>query len=375
MICSFCHHENPDTNHFCGNCGLAITGQALPPEEELDIPEFNPEDGLPAPTVKETDRPVATHVEDTPVPTISGPSFLGLTDSSDVDDKSYLLDEEEPHRGRTGWIVFSAVAVIVLSVIGWIEWRAYQTGKVEIPFLKSSSGDQPKEAEQAQVTTPDGTPSTTASNPAATDNSAETKIASDSSTATPAENANGSNSTASESSSSPTPTTSAGENPAATSSPSKATTPEPVTHAPTPAATKPEEAKPQTPAPTREKEVAATKPKPAAAAKVEAKPADPHQNKMLILGQNYLYGRGVQRNCQQALTYFQEAAKEDNAPAMTQLGAMYASGNCVTMSRPNAYRWFARAGNADPHNQWIQRSLNMMWRDMTPEERRSVSNR
>lgn len=374
MICSFCHHENPDTNHFCGNCGLAITGQALPPEEELDIPEFNAEDGLPATTVKEPDRPVATHVEESPVPSISGPSFLGLTDSSDVDDKSYLLDEEEPRRGRTGWIVFSAVAVIVLSVIGWIEWRAYQTGKVEIPFLKSSSGEQPKEAEQAQATTPESAPSTTASNPASTDNSAEAKPTADSGNGSSSEtSSSGSNPATSESPASPTPEPGSAAGTPASTSP---TTPETPTRTPA-AATKPEAPKPQPSAPTHEKEASSVpaKPKPAAAEKAEAKPADPRQNKMLILGQNYLYGRGVQRSCQQALTYFQEAAKEDNAPAMTQLGAMYASGNCVTMSRPAAYRWFARAGNADPHNQWIQRSLNMMWRDMTPEERRSVSNR
>ncbi len=95
---------------------------------------------------------------------------------------------------------------------------------------------------------------------------------------------------------------------------------------------------------------------------------------MLQLGENYLYGKGVPRNCQQAKTYFESAARENNAPAMSHLGAMYAAGNCVPMNRRLAYQWFVRASNSDPHNPWIQRSMNMLWRDMSSDERASVSN-
>jgi TPR repeat protein len=111
----------------------------------------------------------------------------------------------------------------------------------------------------------------------------------------------------------------------------------------------------------------------AARAASEEPDADPHANKMLLLGEKYLYGQGVARNCNQALVYFRAAADEDNAPAMSHLGAMYASGNCVTMNRATAYSWFARAGNADPNNQWLTRNLNMLWRDMTPQERATVN--
>jgi TPR repeat protein len=113
---------------------------------------------------------------------------------------------------------------------------------------------------------------------------------------------------------------------------------------------------------------AVEKPKP------EVRPPDPRQNKMLVQGENYLYGRGVRKSCQQALVYFRAAANEENAPAMSHLGAMYASGNCVPIDRRAAYKWFARAGSTDPSNQWIQRNLNMLWRDMSAEERASVSN-
>lgn len=94
---------------------------------------------------------------------------------------------------------------------------------------------------------------------------------------------------------------------------------------------------------------------------------------MLVLGEKYLYGRGVPQNCNQALVYFRAAAEQDNAPAMSHLGAMYASGQCVTMNRATAYSWFARAQNADPGNQWREKNMNMLWREMTPEERASVS--
>ena len=96
-------------------------------------------------------------------------------------------------------------------------------------------------------------------------------------------------------------------------------------------------------------------------------------NQSLVLGEKYLYGRGAPQNCNQALKYFRSAADEDNAPAMSHLGAMYASGNCVTMNRVAAYNWFAKAQNADPGNRWRERNMNMLWRDMTPKERAAIS--
>jgi TPR repeat protein len=94
---------------------------------------------------------------------------------------------------------------------------------------------------------------------------------------------------------------------------------------------------------------------------------------MLLSGEKDLYGRGVRQDCNQALVYFRAAAQDQNAPAMSHLGAMNASGHCVTASRVAAYKWFALASELEPSNQWISRSLNMLWRDMTPQERASVA--
>jgi TPR repeat protein len=145
--------------------------------------------------------------------------------------------------------------------------------------------------------------------------------------------------------------------------------------------TNPSAAKPAPPtaaSESNEQEDSTTKPvaksKPAPVRETAAEPApDPRTNKMLVLGEKYLYGRGVTRDCNQAMTYFRAAAGQENAPAMSHLGAMYASGSCVPIDRAAAYQWFARAENADPGNQWLARNLDMLWRDMTPRERAATN--
>ena len=62
-------------------------------------------------------------------------------------------------------------------------------------------------------------------------------------------------------------------------------------------------------------------------------------------------------------------ARESNPKAQTLLGAMYATGHCVGRDLPTAYRWFARALHGDPGNSRVQRDLEVLWKQMTPEER------
>ena len=82
-----------------------------------------------------------------------------------------------------------------------------------------------------------------------------------------------------------------------------------------------------------------------------------------------MYGRGVARNCNQALVDFNAAARQDNPRAMAHLGSLYATGQCVSLDRTQAYHWFSRALSADRGNTYIEHNLNMLWRDMTPDER------
>jgi TPR repeat protein len=63
------------------------------------------------------------------------------------------------------------------------------------------------------------------------------------------------------------------------------------------------------------------------------------------------------------------AADQQNERARSLLGTMYATGHCVPKDLPNAYRWFALASRGNPDNMWVQRNLEMIWREMTPQER------
>jgi hypothetical protein len=93
------------------------------------------------------------------------------------------------------------------------------------------------------------------------------------------------------------------------------------------------------------------------------------EDRLVADGEKYLYGRGVAEDCERARRNLQIAARESNAKAQTLLGAMYATGHCVGRDLPSAYRWFAKALHGDPGNSRVQRDLEVLWKQMTPEER------
>jgi TPR repeat protein len=86
-------------------------------------------------------------------------------------------------------------------------------------------------------------------------------------------------------------------------------------------------------------------------------------------GENYLYGHGVQADCGHAGKSLLAAAAHSSQKAQSVLGTMYATGHCVTRDVPAAYRWFAKALHQDPGNLRLQRDLEVLWQQMTPEER------
>jgi len=108
------------------------------------------------------------------------------------------------------------------------------------------------------------------------------------------------------------------------------------------------------------------------AGSAEPQPHDRQQvaaNDLLVdTAQNYLYGRGVPRDCDRALSYLRRAA-DTSARAKTQLGAMYATGQCVPQDRPTAYHWMALAFRSDPRNSYLERDLQMLWSQMTADEK------
>jgi TPR repeat protein len=109
--------------------------------------------------------------------------------------------------------------------------------------------------------------------------------------------------------------------------------------------------------------------KPSASRPSPAAPSASFEDRLVADGEKYLYGRGVPEDCARAQRNLQIAARQLNAKAQTLLGAMYATGHCVNRDLPTAYRWFAKALHGDPGNSRVQRDLEVLWKQMTPEER------
>lgn len=87
------------------------------------------------------------------------------------------------------------------------------------------------------------------------------------------------------------------------------------------------------------------------------------------LSEMYVKGQGVPKSCDQALVLLKTAASKQNARARNRLGSMYAAGTCVQRDRVQAYKWMSLALVADPSSEWAQQNRDLLWRQMTPEER------
>lgn len=100
--------------------------------------------------------------------------------------------------------------------------------------------------------------------------------------------------------------------------------------------------------------------------------SDDKPSPALIRAQQYLHGYGVRQNCEQGLIYLRAAARENDPRAAVQMGALYSSGLCVSRDRVKAYEWFNSAREMQPENRWIQKNLNELWAQMSPQERRQI---
>ncbi len=285
--------------------------------------------------------------------TISGPSFLGLA-APRLDDPGYLLDDQPSHRHR-GWVAFSVIAIALLGGIGVLEWRAMNG--LSLPWIASSPKAAPASSIPATPIPPDHSPyqpdatSTTAgSPPAQKDWGAVSSPAS--------------NQTEEERQEDLKATQNAESRQARESHDQK--TGDFTDDASDMAAGL---ARPDgPPIPSGEANLVPTPAEPIPASTTP----DPRKNPMLLLGEKYLYGQGVSRNCPQAVVYFKAAAERDIAPAMLHLGAIYASGVCVPLDRVTAFHWFRKAQLAEPHNPWIAKNMDILWREMSPQERSQV---
>jgi TPR repeat protein len=258
----------------------------------------------------------------------SRPSLLGLAevDPTEAERIDYLLEDERgtQHGGR--WVALILLAAVVAG-LGW-HWRTEIRGwtsktakNPDVTQVADTSTAQPVTALPETVVTP-------------TSSGAQQTPANDS---------------VAQSAAAPAPSDQAGTQPV--QGVSDATT---------------REAEP------REEQVPVAK-KPAlkpAARKTTYKAAAKNESAEVLeaQGEDYLYGRGVQADCGRAGKSLLAAARS-SAKAQSVLGTMYATGHCVTRDVPAAYRWFAKTSHQEPGNVRIQRDLQVLWQQMTPEER------
>jgi hypothetical protein len=300
----------------------------------------------------------------TPAPAYTGGLFnLGAPADKPHRDLDYLLEDDEDKGSNKGLILLTLIALILVVGLGWLRWR-----NGGLPFLKSlTSSSQPKPpASQGSTPTDSSAPTPNAQNPSAAtgspapDSSSQTSTPPAESSITPITPANpaGSPATPSESAADPNSAAPVTAPPASSASheASKEETPE---------KSAPSEAEAAAPAPP-----VAAKPKPVAkpAPKPAAKVTDP-----VVVGERYLYGKeGFPQNCERGLHYVKPAADQSNPKAMITMGALYATGHCLSKDLPTAYRYFALALRGDPENGPLRQNAEMVWKQMTAEERKQA---
>jgi hypothetical protein len=342
--CEQCGHESDVRYRFCGMCGAK-----LPPPQ--------------APSEPAAAKPPSGEVQ-----RVSGPSFLGLADepSSGV---TYLLEDElsERHWGR------SLILIIILAGIGAAAWH----WRAELrTYVVARLAQRPSSNQSEQVSSPEAPISTSSSEAAPGMASAGpapvekpmTGVGDTLPTAQKAAAPTGSPANTAAGNTQP-PSTPAPAAPAPTQANSTPPASEPVAKAVQNAS---EEA-----VPTKEE---APKPKPAVAKKSRPKvketaPVTSEADQLEAQGEKYLYGTGVPRSCSRAQSDLQAAAEQGSSKADTVLGTMYATGHCVNHDLPLAYRWFARALEQDPNNARLQRDLQVLWNQMSADERQIAMRR
>jgi hypothetical protein len=403
LRCGRCGNENAEANRYCGMCGATLVATTSAPNQASVVaPAANPTAPRPAaaPVAPVPAPPAPKQVDPAPLPAydagrsskpvISGPSFLGLSTpgphverhferdplrpSSNLD---YLLeDEEEPPRGG-GKLILVMVALALAGGLGYLHWRQggfnWLNAGDKKPVAAKTAPDADSGSTAGATTPAPGASDTPASGGAGT-NPAETAAgqAIPQQTGSPATAApvgvlpEGALNTAAQSTPGQvTPAQSApGQSVPAQISPAQNPAADPNLPdgpAPPAAGPAPNQQLPPVAAP-RVKTMAARKPSPARP--VAAKPVD-----AVADAERYIYGRGVQQDCDRGLHLLKPAAEQSNAKAMISLGGLYSTGTCTPRDLPTAYRWFALALHKEPDNQALQDDLQKLWSQMTQPER------
>lgn len=397
MRCGRCGNENAEANRFCGMCGTplimttpapnqaSVGNPAKPRPQATPVPPpatASVAAGLgDAPVERRPTEPSARDAARSPGPVITGQSFLGLSSPGPYVEPhperdplrpsfslDYLLeDEEEPKRG-SGKLIWVLVALVLALGFGYLHWKQGGFAWLNVEAKKPPAVQQAPDA----VPSPESGSTAGAATPAG---------ASDPGTA-PAGAGSGTSAvetTAGQTPPSQTPSQ-AVATPVASQPAAAQTTPAQVAPAQTGAAQNqaadpnlpmgtsaqtagPDPNQPSTSAAVpAETKAMARKPSPARS--IVAKPVDP-----VTEAERYIYGRGVQQDCDRGLYLLKPAAEHSNSKAMISLGTLYSTGTCTPRDLPTAYRWFALALHKEPDNQALQDDLQKLWSQMTQPER------
>jgi hypothetical protein len=318
--------------------------------------------------------------------TIVGPSFLGLSDAPEVAETAGYEDDELPHRSHwRGWL--AAAVVLIFAGLGYMEWRTQvnqtDNGPVEIMKTKIRNWTSGGTAPASETAGPDA--------PAASNTKPQMEVQEKPKTEQPSQqpSSNAPESAVNHSSAAAAPTTqtnspqtdAASSQPAAQSSGDGAAAkqsqptnsaqaaPERAKSSRASAAGTDQQAGKQAPGTDELKKAANASDSAAAAAWLWKSTAKGNPDAPVQLADMYVKGEGVPRSCEQAVVLLKTAAEKENARARNRLASMYAAGNCVQRNRVEAYRWLSAALAANPHSDWAQQNKDLIWNQMTPDER------
>jgi hypothetical protein len=310
---------------------------------------------------------------------ITGPSFLGLSDeSSETSDSSYLLDDEPQRSHWRAW-----VAIGVLALLGFLiykQWRAVKAGAMEVAQRATASASstaptKPQDSTSSEETAPAPVPSDNSSSQSAKSNL--DKPESDKTDQSPAFSKTETDATAGDANSA-----AAAKEKDQSDEPAKNKDQSDEAEKKDDALTakrssdaensdSANDASMDDAADSQAAEQSTTK----STKKSEAAPAGEAKfdNAAVDQAERYLRGQGASRNCSRAISLLRSSARQGNPRAQVKLGALYATGHCVTQDRAAAYQWLARAQESQPDNSYLQRTMNSLWADMTPEERDRIT--
>lgn len=373
LKCESCGNVNDSGYKFCGMCGdridrrladrrggavlhqarvdaggnVAVAIPSTASRETEPVSPRSPEPAVhhtPAPVFQRTQSDDSFHSEPVTRSGIPGPSFLGLSDDSD-DDGSYLLEEENTSRSGLRKLVL----LVILAAIAGLIFVQYRSSLHANPKpAPAQSGPQGQTQQPAAISGGTANPQPAGPNLAAAPMQSN------------AQQPNGA-----------TP----GQDPATTAAASSQTADPPPQVTPVKAdgpEIDPTEIadKSSDPAISGDKTDKHDDSSTAGKSLDPAVPTEQKPSAALVRAQQFLLGKGVQQNCEQGLVYLRAAAQKNEPAAAVQMGALYASGHCVHQDRVMAYRWFNSAHELQPANQWIQRNMDLLWGQMSEQERR-----